>query len=234
MGVVSERVLAVADAELVCQSLGIRLGKRTNDHVQMLCPFPEHQDKNFGNCQLTLSKKLFFCFACGKGGSIIDVVMLHHGWDTDDKKKSYDAMKEICSICGADESIVSDKPFVPNALVPPSVTEDELRFLGLSNDSIIDRETGETIAYAPLNKLRLEDSEAYCMLILNKAKEAIAKYRGQLNEELSFVIMGNSQPDTKYWLSGLYSNIGKARGIEEKFLQYLVRRTKKIGKRKKN
>ena len=58
MGIVSERVLQNCDAELVCQSLGIKLGKRNHDKIQMLCPFPDHADKQFGNCQLNTSKKV--------------------------------------------------------------------------------------------------------------------------------------------------------------------------------
>lgn len=231
MSDVSERVMAIADAELVCQSLGIRLGRRANNRVQMICPYPDHQDEKFGNCQLNLKNKLFYCFACARGGSIIDVVMLHHGWNTGDKKKSYEAMREICTICGADESIVSEQKFVPKTLVPPPVTDDELKFLGLSNDSIVDKETGEVLEYAPLNKMRLEDEEAYCTLLLNKAKEKAAMYRERLTEELAFVVQGNSNPETKYWLSGINSSIARARKIEDKFLKYLIRRNN-IGRKK--
>ena len=229
MNDVNERVLAVADAELVCQSLGIHLGRRTSNSVQMLCPYPDHQDKKFGNCQLNLHKKLFYCFACGRGGSIIDIVMLHHGWDTSDKKKSYEAMREVCSLSGADESIVPEKRSLQRTLVPPPVTEEDLKFLGLSNDTIVDKETGEVLEYSPINKMRLNDEEAYCILLLNKAKEKVSMYRERLTEELAFVVQGNSTPDTKYWLSGIDSNIRRARKIEDCFLKYLIRRNSKIG-----
>ena len=175
MGIISDRVLQDCDAELVCQSLGIRLGKRTNDKIQMLCPYPDHDDKSFGNCQLNVSKKLFYCFSCARGGSVIDIVMLHHGWK--EKAKSYDAMKEICSICGIDESIVSDKKTFKKKHLPPVLSEEDMKFLDIHNESIVDSETGEVISYSPFTKLRMEAPEEYSTLIINRASEKIRQNR---------------------------------------------------------
>lgn len=229
MGIQRDRVLACCDAEMVCRSLGIRLGRRNGDRIQMLCPFPDHNDHKFGNCQLNTSKKLFYCFACARGGTVIDAVMLHHGWDLNDNPKSYEAMKEVAEICGLDESQVSDgEEGFKRIPVPPSFSEKQIRFLGLYDDyvDVEDPETKEKRTINPLNNLRLQDEEGYCDLILRKAKEKVDEYRRRLKEEMSFVLRGHPVPDQDFQFDTMHivMALQDAREIQDSVLKYLIRR----------
>lgn len=238
MGIQRDRVLSCCDAELVCRSLGIRLGKRNGDRIQMICPFPDHNDQKFGNCQLNISKKLFYCFACARGGTVIDVVMLHNGWDVNDKAKSYEAMKNVIEICEIDESQVSDgEEGFSKTPVPPSFSEKQIKFLGLQDDyiTIEDPKTKEERTVSALNHLRLNDEEGYCQLILCKAKEKMEEYRRRLNEELTYVLCGHPVPQSRFeWYTvDIICTIREVRDIQDTVLNYLIRRNND-GKNKRN
>lgn len=183
MGISRDKVLAYADAELIVRSLGYQLGRKTRNSIQMLCPFPDHADRKIGNCQLNLEKKLFHCFACNRGGTIIDLVMLHEGWDLSDRAKSYDAMEKIVEIQGLPEAAVDDGKGFVKKIIPPSLTREQESLIGLFNDPVyspsnveIDEngemeETKSLVVSSPLTLLRTEEPDVYCELVLRHAEE---------------------------------------------------------------
>lgn len=56
---------------------GVALKKQGKDWIG-LCPFHEEQTPSF---HITPEKRVWHCFGCGKGGSVIDFVMEMKGWD---------------------------------------------------------------------------------------------------------------------------------------------------------
>lgn len=235
MDIQRDQILSLCDAEQVCSvlestpgSVEIRLGRRQGRKIQMLCPFPDHDDHKFGNCSLDTEKKMFYCFACARGGTIFDLVMLHHGWSLSDKRKSIEAIKEVAEISGCGE-LVSEEKKKQRVYYPPSLTEKQLRFLGLSDEylTVEDPQTKKERTVNPLNDLRKNDPEGYCDLILRKAKERDAEYTRRLNDELAFVSRGNpvSGPDFQLWVSNITQAIQEAREIAEIILKYLIRRS---------
>lgn len=53
--------------------LGIRNKTRNSDAIQIVCF--EHDDKDFGNAEISSSKQAYHCLKCGASGSILSMVM---------------------------------------------------------------------------------------------------------------------------------------------------------------
>lgn len=69
-----EKILEIPIAE-VAEKWGVDLHRKGKNAV-FYCPNPDHDDNHLGNCCLTLkgSKNMFCCYACGAGGSSIELV----------------------------------------------------------------------------------------------------------------------------------------------------------------
>ena len=215
MGISREKVLALADAETVAYGLGYQLGQRSRKHIQMLCPYPDHDDHKMGNCYLYTETKGFHCFACNRSGTIIDLVMLHEGWGLDDKKKSYEAMEKIATLCGLSEDSVSDGRGFEKRIVPPTLTKAQEELLGLYNSPVynvsnieVDEFTGDyeevksMVMSSPLTALRLEDPDTYCELVLNHARDKRASILERQKSVAVSLLDKNADAMSKalYWI----------------------------------
>lgn len=71
------------------------------------CPFHMNGNERTPSLNISLDKNLFNCFACSRGGSIIDFVMLYKGMP------KFEAMKEIAKISGLSDSVDGYDIYVP-------------------------------------------------------------------------------------------------------------------------
>lgn len=83
------------------------------------------EDKNFGNCILTSSGKGFFCFACQKGGSIIDLSQHLYGYNYTE------ALASLASYLGDPSLYTEDGTFLSEIRMPFPFTNEELETIGL-------------------------------------------------------------------------------------------------------
>lgn len=61
--------------DVVENQFGIE-GNERGDEYDILCPNPEHQDRNIGNCSVNLTTGLWKCLACGKAGDLLSLGVL--------------------------------------------------------------------------------------------------------------------------------------------------------------
>lgn len=59
----------------VAQDFGLDLYPKGR-YYQIYCPNKDHDDEKLGNCIIKPNKNRFVCYACGKKGRVIDLVML--------------------------------------------------------------------------------------------------------------------------------------------------------------
>ena len=71
-----ERIKAEVDLVALIQSKGIELKRHGGKDLAACCPFHEEESASF---IVTPAKNLWHCMGCGKGGSVIDFVMMHEG-----------------------------------------------------------------------------------------------------------------------------------------------------------
>lgn len=235
MGYESNYILERADPEYVLVANGVTLGQRKRNSIEMLCPCPEHDDKKYGNCSYNLKDRYWHCFACNRGGTLIDIVMMRHGWDTKDGKKAYDAMREICSLCGIECPGITDKNFKPH-LMPPLLTGDDLKLLGISDEPMTyispEEEKDDPFAeenvveYRPFTRMRTEDEDSYCAVVLAKSQAIIHEYRMRI--ALEYILMSNgnyseiNESMIKHYLT---RNLDHARRIFYAFVEYQKKKT---------
>ena len=177
-----EKLLDRADDIAVLQAY-TQTRKWNGNRLEILCPF--HDDNHFGSCWYFRKDRKVYCFVCHEGGNIIDVVMKKHGWS--ESQQAYDAMREIAQLSGVDLAEVSDSVTPEDQermkALPPMLTPEEMKVLGLFNDPVRvtsfqendpDSYQNETWISNPLGKLRQDDAEEYRRLVISKAKEAIS------------------------------------------------------------
>ena len=44
--------------------------QQQGDELLIICPNPDHDDRSRGSCHLNIAKQVWYCFACGAGGSV--------------------------------------------------------------------------------------------------------------------------------------------------------------------
>lgn len=237
MGFESTYILDRVDPEYVLVANGVTLGQRKRNSIEMLCPCPDHDDQKFGNCIYNINTKYWHCFACHKSGTLIDIVMLRHGWDTSDGAKSYDAMREICGLCGIECPGITDKNFKPQPM-PPVLTKDDLKLLGISDEPMAylppeeDKDDPyaeeKIIEYRPFTRMRTEDEEAYCTIVLNKAQALIHEYRLRLSIEYALMNVNGKYSETTEGMIQCYftKRLNHARSIFYAFVEYQKKKIK--------
>lgn len=52
--------------------LNIKYKRLVNNRLEVLCPY--HNDNNFGNAFYSVDKNLFYCFACGTGKNLYQII----------------------------------------------------------------------------------------------------------------------------------------------------------------
>ena len=81
-----DRIKQDVDLVETVRKHGVALKKEGNNLVG-LCPFHSEKTASF---KITPAKKLWHCFGCGKGGSVIDFLMETKGWDLQETLASFD------------------------------------------------------------------------------------------------------------------------------------------------
>lgn len=217
-----ERLLLDADMATVAKEIGIKLQDEQKTYSNpkyrgILCPNPEHQDKNFGNCVIK-SNNTYVCFACGDSGNVIHMVQQFC------ECSFWDAMGIIADICGGREAYLtffSDKKDHRKLL-----SKNDQERIGIYNCPVYgavrsdtdyhSKIPGETACLEywtddeepvyllqkcleknPLMKLLNEEPEVYQELVIAKALETMERYRKLIKD---FSSRTNSQyliPDCK-------------------------------------
>lgn len=242
-----DRILNEADPEAVFAACGIQTSERTHKDISILCPCPDHNDQKFGNCRYNFQRKRWHCFACNRGGNIIDIVMMKNGWDTSDGAKSYEAMKEIASLCCLSIPELEDDPKKKKEIIelPPKLSETEMVFLGISNSPVkiknlevndenpfYGAEEGDfgekIIQYNPFTSLRTSDPDAYCFLVISRARNMLQELRKKEANELFYLCTSNhySERAKEMLESNVQRKIKWATEIENEFLEYEIRKAK--------
>ena len=72
-----ERIKQEVDLVETVHKYGVEL-KKEGKNLVGLCPFHSEKTASF---KITPAKKVWHCFGCGKGGSVIDFIMEAKGWD---------------------------------------------------------------------------------------------------------------------------------------------------------
>mgnify|MGYP003298487179 CR=1 FL=1 len=81
----------------------------SNDGKHILCLYPDHHDTNFGSC--SLQKYGYYCFACSKACSLIDMVELKKGWKGKQGfVKAINFLANIAGVNGTDAPVYEERP----------------------------------------------------------------------------------------------------------------------------
>ncbi|MBI4548096.1 MAG: toprim domain-containing protein [Ignavibacteriae bacterium] len=104
----------------IVEQAGVALKKQGQDMIGR-CPFHQEETPSF---HVTPEKRLWHCFGCGKGGSVIDFVMEMKGWDIQQTVESLSECpktqqsKQITEkeTSMSDSLDTSGKPFTPESL----------------------------------------------------------------------------------------------------------------------
>lgn len=190
-----QQLLKDADMVEVAKEIGIRMKSHTNQtqNIGILCPNPEHADKNFGNCFIRPDGN-YECFTCHDRGNVFHMVMQYMGVSFPQ------ALEIVADTCGGREHyILSGK--AGEGMDSVALNKKECQLLCMYNSRVYipvrcgeeeraetgEREKLETwteqetpiyliekcVEKNPLLVLMKSNYECYRDLILTKAQESI-------------------------------------------------------------
>lgn len=96
-----QQLLKDADMVEVAKEIGIQMKSHTNltQNIGILCPNPEHADKNFGNCFIR-PDGTYECFTCRDRGNVFHMVMQYTG------ASFPQALEIVADTCGGREHYI--------------------------------------------------------------------------------------------------------------------------------
>ena len=161
----------------VIKDWGIKTKPRGNNSLYVLCPNPEHSDKDLGSCVATSSASVnaFNCFACGVKGSVIDFVAILERCNV---PKAAQILAEQYGISEVASGSLKRKP-------KPILDAGECAVLGLKDCVFIKipgEEKNETQVYT-LMEFAEESKEDYNALLLCKAIDKLSAIKSFLKSE---------------------------------------------------
>ena len=193
------RLKEESNTKIVAEEIGIKINQQDvisgRKNIGIICPEPSHIDQHFGNCYIK-PNGTYVCQACNATGDVFDLVMRFC------QVSFYDALEIVADICGGRERYqINNNDHMPHRRRYP-LNAKECELIGLHNNkiycaryttfdkskiepgdrySILDLEEDELPIYLvekciepnPLMRLMKEDYDQYCMLVMQKSKEAI-------------------------------------------------------------
>ena len=174
----------------VAEYLGMEIKKNS-----ILCPNPDHNDRNFGNCHFNRDGSLY-CYACGKGFNSLDLMIYEGGLNFPD------AVRAVADLAGYRLREQGErKRWVPH------LTKEEAELLAIpmshkkvklpttissfppdegKYDEIISVKTTEYVGYreeiSPWTTIKESDPEAYKFLVEQRVAYGLKRMAGVYND----------------------------------------------------
>jgi len=179
------RLKEEADIAAVVTSLGIQVTKRGSNNF-ILCPMPDHDDKNPRNCYFRNGWNNVYCSACGRGVQAIDLIMYTTGcnygeaadmlWDLSGRPSWYKGernAKKLFALSRGDARLIGIH--FPGRLLTPK-RESEFKEVGKEYKS----GTVDSYLECDVHLLTWRDfmsEKDYKTMVRAKAKEAMGKLK---------------------------------------------------------
>ena len=161
-------------------------------HYLILCPRPEHDDKNLGSCVVTPDRGgRCYCFACQKEIFPLDILMWMGGMGY------YEANSVLAELSGHPKDYESGNRWVRKRAKKKRLSREDITLLGIASRTRIRQVTGYAVQrecrtirdidgsyvrYAagtgknPLHELQDDNPSVYRWLIRNKCMEQMVRY----------------------------------------------------------